>query len=360
MVAANSTSQDPRYRAIFETAADPIIVINAGGIIVAFNPAAEKAFGYSVPEVIGQNVNMLMAPPHGVAHDGYLARFLKTGERRIIGIGRETEARRRDGSTFPIDLSVAEWSSGDARYFTGILRDISERRDAEETQQRLAEELERERALLGSVVENLPTGLIIAEAPHGRILVQNAAAGRLLGTRQLRISGSGVDQYANIPAEWSNGRRLAADEHPIVRALQDGAEVDQAEIVYTRPNGQRVTFLCNACPVRDFEGGITHAISTFIDITERRELEAQVTHLARHDPLTGLGNRTLFTERLELAVATARERGASSALVLLDLDGFQGGKRPFRPHGRRRLAPRGCDPDFGLDPAAGHRRPDRR
>jgi PAS domain S-box-containing protein len=116
-----------RLQAIVETAADAIITIDERGRIDSFNSAAERMFGYSAQEAIGQNVMLLMPPPHREEHDSYLARYLKTGEAHIIGIGRELVARRKDGSTFPIDLSVSELPDGTGPIFTGIIRDLSER-----------------------------------------------------------------------------------------------------------------------------------------------------------------------------------------------------------------------------------------
>jgi PAS domain S-box-containing protein len=97
-----------RMRAILENAVDGIITIDRKGQIESFNPAAERMFGYAAAEVLGHNVSLLMPSPDREQHDEYLRRYLKTGERRIIGIGREVIAQRRDGSTFPVDLSVSE------------------------------------------------------------------------------------------------------------------------------------------------------------------------------------------------------------------------------------------------------------
>lgn len=117
-----------RMRAIVDTASDAIITIGEKGLIDSFNPAAERMFGYSAEEAIGQNVSILMPAPYREEHDGYISRYLKSGEPRIIGIGRELTGRRKDGSTFPIDLAVSRLHDGTQDLFTGVIRDISERK----------------------------------------------------------------------------------------------------------------------------------------------------------------------------------------------------------------------------------------
>jgi two-component system sensor kinase FixL len=125
-------SSETRWRSVVESAVDGIIVIDERGRIEAFNAAAERLFGYAEAEVLGKNVSILMPSPYREEHDGYLARYAQTGARKIIGIGREVTGRRRDGTTFPLHLSVGEMVIGGERRFTGILHDLSERVAMEE------------------------------------------------------------------------------------------------------------------------------------------------------------------------------------------------------------------------------------
>ncbi|MDH3638242.1 MAG: PAS domain S-box protein [Gammaproteobacteria bacterium] len=134
---------EAHMRAILQTAVEGIITIDTGGTIQCFNPAAEQMFGYRAEEVIGANVNMLMPQPYHDAHRGYLERYLQTGEKRIIGIGREVVGQRKDGSQFPMDLSVAEVNVGGETTFTGIVRDMSERRRLERAIREHEEQLAR-------------------------------------------------------------------------------------------------------------------------------------------------------------------------------------------------------------------------
>ena len=135
-------NSEARIRAIVNTAVDGIITIDEQGIIQSFNPSAERLFGYAEEEAIGQNVDILMPSPYREAHDSYIANYLRTGETKIIGIGHEALARRRDGTTFPIDLAVSEVYLGKQRVFTGIIRNITERKDAEEALHNAKEEAE--------------------------------------------------------------------------------------------------------------------------------------------------------------------------------------------------------------------------
>jgi two-component system sensor kinase FixL len=119
---------------VLDTVPDAMIVIDSKGLIQSFSATAERLFGYTEAQVMGRNVSMLMPSPYREQHDRYLSRYLETGEKRIIGRGRVVVGLRRDGSTFPMELSVGEMQSGDRRSFTGFVRDLTER---QETQRRL-------------------------------------------------------------------------------------------------------------------------------------------------------------------------------------------------------------------------------
>ncbi len=121
--------QQHRLQAILNTAADAIITIDRRGIIQSVNSATEQMFGYSAAEMIGQNVVMLMPSPYREAHDDYLARYQQTGEKHILGVSREVDAQRKDGSVFPTDLAVSEIE--DLKLFTGIHRDLTQRKQLE-------------------------------------------------------------------------------------------------------------------------------------------------------------------------------------------------------------------------------------
>jgi two-component system sensor kinase FixL len=122
---------EERWRSLIDSAVDGIVVIDRRGIIEVFNRSAERMFGYGESEILGQSVNLLMPSPYRDEHDGYIANYLNTGRKRIIGIGREVIGRRRDGSTFPMHLSVGEMRVGSESHFTGILHDLTPRLELE-------------------------------------------------------------------------------------------------------------------------------------------------------------------------------------------------------------------------------------
>lgn len=128
---AEIRTRENRIRAIIETTVDGIIVIDAEGIVQSMNPAATKLFGYSEDEVLGRNVSMLMPEPYATEHDSYLFKYLSTGQKKVIGIGREVSGKRKDGSIFAMELAVSEMEANGARMFTGIVRDITDRKNAE-------------------------------------------------------------------------------------------------------------------------------------------------------------------------------------------------------------------------------------
>ena len=139
--AEEALAREAHVKSILDTIPDAMIVIDERGVVQSFSAAAERLFGYSAADVVGKNVKMLMPSPYRESHDGYLDRYLRTGERKIIGVGRIVVGEREDHSTFPLEISVGEVRTRNQRFFTGFIRDLTERQQSEARLQELQAEL---------------------------------------------------------------------------------------------------------------------------------------------------------------------------------------------------------------------------
>lgn len=425
---------------MMETMMDAVIVIDERGIIETANPAAEKAFGYRTGEMTGLSINMIMPSPYREQHDVYLGHYLRTRERHVIGVSREFIAQRKDGSQFPIELLVSEMTIANRRKFTGVLRDISERKRSEEA---LAQYDQRFRA----ISENAAVGIAIL-SPEKRFLYVNRKLTEITGYSTEELLNRtydditypddiqiGIEQHRRLLAGetddiliekrylrkdgtiiWidasiscvrkTNGEpaykiaviedisaRKAAEEalkkskqdldvaldganihlwhldckarmlsyldklplalgytydevqpgldfwlglfHPddrerIVELLQHGnvhkelCEAGEMEVrLRTRDNQWKWMLLRARIIERDEQDAMLRVAGTCLDITERKESEQKLLHIAQHDPLTGLPNRALTYAFGEHTLASARRDGLHSAVLFIDLDRFK-------------------------------------
>jgi len=182
---------DALFRAVIEATLDAIVVIDDRGAIRSVNRATERIFGYAEAELTGRNVRMLMPEPYAGEHDGYIANYLRTGGKKIIGIGREVAGRRKDGSVFPIDLLVGEAKAGSETIFVGIIRDISERKAVELAQ--------RESALqLRSILDTVPDAIVVIDE-RGAVHSFSPAAERLFGYASGEVVGRNVAMLMPSP-----------------------------------------------------------------------------------------------------------------------------------------------------------------
>ena len=205
--------REAHFNSILETAPDGLAVIDDSGVILSFSRAAERIFGYSRQEAIGQNIKMLMPDPDRSRHDAYMARYLATGERRIIGIGRIVTGRRKDGSLFPLHLSIGETHAGGRRLFTGFMHDLTEERQAQSRTQKLQAELAHISRLsaLGEMGSSLAHEL---NQPLGAI------GNYLTGSRRLLADLSGP-AAAKIEGALEKAAEQALRAGNIIRRLRD-------------------------------------------------------------------------------------------------------------------------------------------
>ena len=269
---------ESRLRAVVETAVDGVILIDAFGIVEMFNPACETLFGYEADEVLGQNVKMLMPPPYEAEHDVYLRRYRHTGERRIIGIGREVAGRRKDGTVFPMELSVGEAQRNGRPVFAGIIRDISQRKQAEQS---LRESEGRLRALVETAVD----GVILIDAV-GTVQMFNPACETLFGYRAAEVIDRNVRMLMPEPYQSEHDRYLKQyREDGVHRIIGIGREVSAR-----RKDG-------SVFPMELSVGEATRGeqpvfVGIIRDITARKEAEAAREQLQQAQKMEAIGQLT--------------------------------------------------------------------
>ena len=280
---------EARLQAILDSAVDAIITINDQGIIESFTPSAERLFGYRQEEVCGKPINMLMPEPHRHRHAEYLQRYQQTGDKRIIGNGREIRGLHKSGFLLPLELSVSEVIVEGEHFYTGFLRDITERKRSEEA-------LIAARAELQGVINAASEISIIATDGSGTITLFNTGAERMLGYDAAEIIGQQTPALIHLAEEvQERGRELSKElGYPvegfdifISRARQGGYEV--REWTYRRKSGQLLTVLLTVTPIRDGEGRITGYLGIAKEITELKQIQQA---LAKAKDAAEQANRT--------------------------------------------------------------------
>jgi two-component system, LuxR family, sensor kinase FixL len=214
-------TREMHFRSILDTIPDAMIVIDEHGIMQFFSSAAERQFGYTEPEAIGRNISELMPEPDRSRHDGYLARYLKTGERRIIGIGRIVTGMRKDGTTFPMHLTIGEMQSAGKPHFTGFVRDLTEQ---QQTQARL-QELQSE---LVHVSRLTAMGEMASALAHELNQPLSAISNYMKGSRRL-LAGSTDANAPKIEAALDRAAEQAIRAGDIIRRLRNFVARDASE-----------------------------------------------------------------------------------------------------------------------------------
>jgi len=213
LMTGDALAREAHLQSILDTVPEAMIVIDERGFIQSFSSAAERLFGCQAAEAIGQNVSTLMPAPYHENHDAYLQRYMNTGERRIIGIGRVVVGQRKDGSTFPMELAVGEMKSGDQRYFTGFIRDLTERQQTEARLQELQSELVHISRLTAM-------GEMASTLAHELNQPLSAIANYLKGTRRL-LEGSSDEKSAAMRDALDKAADQAMRAGHIIRRLRD-------------------------------------------------------------------------------------------------------------------------------------------
>ena len=297
-----------RLRAIVDTAGDGIITIDARGIIESVNPAVEVIFGYSNFELIGKSIGTLMPEPYRSEHGNYLAKYRQTNKASVIGQSREFEGKRKDGTVFPLELSVSETKIEDKTYFIGIVRDITQRREHEEEMRKQVRQRERFLAILSHELRN-PMGAVV-----------NAA--RLLKSDEALLDDVGRDEATNVIVRQSQHMsRLLDDLLDTARITQNKIELrreaislremmhDVRQCVEHLVGGKSQELICSA------QGG---SLTVWGDPARLRQ--AQVNLLANASKYTPAGGRIEFNiaRQQKEVVITVRDCGDGIPANLLE------------------------------------------
>ncbi len=208
-----SAAREAHLESILATVPDAMIVIDEHGAMQSFSSAAERLFGYRANEVLGKNIKMMMPSPYRENHDEYLARYLRTGEKRIIGIGRVVVGERKDGSTFPMELAVGEMRSNNTRFFTGFIRDLSERQKTEARLQELQSELVHISRLTAM-------GEMASALAHELNQPLSAIANYMKGSRRL-LEGKADEQSGMVRDAMDKAAEQSLRAGQIIRRLRD-------------------------------------------------------------------------------------------------------------------------------------------
>ncbi len=293
--AAAAQQSERRFRAAVDNAVDGFIEIDARGIIEAFNPACERIFGYAAAEVIGRSIGTLMPETDRGTPDAYFGYCVATAATEIVtATGREVAAKRKDGSVFPMDIALGEFTLPDGRHFCGVVRDIANRKKGEETVR-----------LLAAIVA-ASDDAIVSKTTDGIITSWNAAAERLFGYTAATAVGQHIGLI--IPPE----RR--EEEAHIIAQITAGRSIEHFETERMDRNGERIDISTSISPLRDTAGRVIGAAKVIRDIRARKQHEAELAghiaalersnqelddfaYIASHDlkePLRGLFNHAKF------------------------------------------------------------------
>ena len=253
------SESEERFRSLVESATDAIVVADWHGKIVSWNRSASKFFDYVDEEVIGQPLTLLMPARYHQAHKHGLTRLESTGTGRVIGSVFEVHGLRKDGTEFPIELSLATWNTAAGNFYSGIIRDISERKQAEEI-------LRRSEAFITSVVENLPHMVFVKDAQDLRFVRLNKAGEELLGHARSELLGK--TDYDFFPKEEAEFFTATDREVLASNCLRDIPE----EPIQTKKNGLRILHT-KKIPLYGTDGAPQYLLGISEDITKRKQME---------------------------------------------------------------------------------------
>ena len=269
--------RETRIGAILETAVDGIITISELGIIETFNPAAEKIFKYSADQIMGKNVSVLMGAEDREHHDGYINQYLSTSKANILGQRREVTGQRADGTTFPMQLAVSEMYLGDRRHFTGIVRDITQTKEADVL-------LQDTMALKQGILDSAKLSIISTDA-NGIIQTYNAAAQQLLGYREKEIIGKVTPEIfhdrdeivqRSIMLNEELGQNIVPGFEAFVAKARIGI-ADEQNWTYVNKEGKRFPVILTMTALHNNDGNIIGFVAIARDMSLQQKTEEEIS-----------------------------------------------------------------------------------
>ena len=298
--------------ALLELCPDAMVIADGSGAIVLLNAQTERLFGYRRNELTGERIEMLVPERFRERHGMHRERYGADPHTRPMGAGLELGGRRKDGSEFPVEISLSPLQTESRRLVATAIRDITARKQPEEDASHYA-----------SVVESSHDA-IVGKDLDGAITSWNGGAERLYGYTAVEVRGKSISIL--VPAGHD-------DELPdLLLRVSGGERVDDYETVRARKDGTLVDVSLTVSPIRSRTGTVVGAATIARDISARLRYQEQLQFLAEHDALTGARNRRRFERDLSDQVARARRYGEQAALLILDVDDF---KRINDLHGHR-------------------------
>jgi two-component system sensor kinase FixL len=289
---AQLTTGEAQYRAIFDSSVEAMVVIDAIGDIQSVNPSVERIFGYAPSELIGANIRMLMPEDIRSKHSDFLRRYRETGVKTVIGIGREVTGRRKDGTVFSLDLSVAEWKRGGDTFFTGAMRDVSARKEAEAA-------LAASEAHFAAIYAQPGAG--VAETDLRRRFVS-------ANDRYCEIVGRSREELLQLAMKDIVHPEDLQETGPLFERLVAAGKPFTVEKRYVKPDGSIACVMSTASPIK-LKDSVPTIVVVVIDITERKVAEAALG--ASEESLRLLQNEFAHMSRVndlgEMAAAIAHE-----------------------------------------------------